>query len=71
MILATSEDAIRDTVSARADQLGFTANAISVRLGGHPTPQAVRRYLTGRCSLNTRYVSRICSVLRLELRPRK
>ena len=66
-----SEDRIRDAVSARADELGLTAYAISRLCGGSPSPEATKRYLTGRCSLNTRYVSAICEVIGLELKPSK
>ena len=36
-----------------------------------PSDDAVKRYLSGKCSLNSRYVSMICGVLNLELRPTK
>lgn len=62
-------DSIRDTITARADQLGLTAYAIGRETG--IDPGTVRRYLTGRCSLNSRYVSAICDVLGLELKPTK
>lgn len=58
-----NEDFIRETVSARAENLGLTAYAISKASGGSPTPEVTKRYLTGRCGLNTRYVSAICEVL--------
>ena len=64
-----SDDPIRDVVSARAEKLGLTAYAI-----GQLTDidaGTVKRYLTGRCSLNSRYVSRICAALELELKPIK
>lgn len=62
-------DNIRDTITARANQLGLTAYAIGRETG--IDPGTVRRYLTGRCSLNSRYVSAICEVLGLELKPSK
>lgn len=65
-----SDDLIRDTISARAESLGLTAYAISKACGGSPNPEATKRYLTGRCSLNTRYVSQICAVVGLELMPK-
>jgi hypothetical protein len=60
-------DTIREVISVRAQERGLTAYAI-----GKATdidPDTVRRYLTGRCALNSRYVSAICSLLELELRP--
>lgn len=62
-------DTIRDRITARADQLGLTAYAIGRETG--IDPGTVRRYLTGRCSLNSRYVSQICDVLGLELQEKK
>jgi hypothetical protein len=64
-------DTIRETIIARASELGLTANAISVACGGSPNPEATRRYLTERCHLGSQYVSRICGVLGLELKPAK
>ena len=64
-----TDDPIRETITARAEQLGLTAYAIAKRC--EMSPEAVKRYLTGRCSLNSRYVSAICEVLGLELRPVK
>ena len=61
-----SDDRIRDVVSAQADRLGLTAYAIGQL--ADLNPNTVKRYLTGRCSLNSRYVSKICDVLDLELR---
>ena len=60
-------DRLREVIAARAESLGLTAYAI-----GHASdidPGTVKRYLTGRCSLNSRYVSTICELLELELRP--
>lgn len=60
-------DTIREVISARAQERGLSAYAI-----GKATeidPDTVRRYLTGRCALNSRYVSAICDLLELELRP--
>lgn len=64
-------DHIRTAIIARAAELGLTAYAIAQRCEGSPNNEAVRRYLTERCSLSTRYVSRICDALGLELRPKK
>jgi predicted transcriptional regulator len=64
----SSEDKIRDTVSAQAERLGLSAYAI-----GQLTEidsGTVKRYLSGRRSINSRYVSRICEALDLELRPK-
>ena len=60
-----SDDTIRDTVAAQAEKLGLSAYAIAKSL--ELSPETVKRYLTGRCSLNTRYVSRIAKLLNLEL----
>lgn len=64
-------DHIRDTIIARAETLGLSAYEIAKQCDGSPNSEAVKRYLTERCSLSTRYVSRICDVLGLELRPKK
>jgi hypothetical protein len=64
-------DSIRQTIIARASELGLSAYAISVRCGGSPNPEATRRYLTERCHLGSQYVSKICDVLGLELRTAK
>lgn len=64
-------DTLRQTIIARAESLGLTAYAISVRCGGSPNPEATRRYLTERCHLGSQYVSRICDVLGLELKVAK
>jgi hypothetical protein len=64
-------DTLRATIIARAETLGLTANAISVECGGSPNPEATRRYLAERCHLGSQYVSRICEVLGLELKPVK
>ena len=61
-------DTIRDTIAARAETLGLTAYAIGQQC--EIDPGTVKRYLTGRCSLNSRYVSAICDVLGLELKPK-
>jgi transposase len=64
-------DRIRDAVIARAETLGLSAYEIAKRCDGSPNSEAVKRYLTRRCSLSTRYVSTICDVLGLELKPKK
>jgi hypothetical protein len=63
-------DTLRDTIIARAQLLGLTAYAIAKRCSGEqtPDPDTVKRYLSGRVSLNSRYVSQMCDVLGLELR---
>ena len=65
----SESDKIRDAVIARAKTLGLTAYAIAKQCDGSPNSEAVRRYVTRRCSLSTRYVSRICDVLGLKLTP--
>jgi hypothetical protein len=64
-------DAIRSVIAARAETLGLTAYEIAKRCDWSPNPEAVRRYLTGRCGLGSGLVSKICGVLALELRPAK
>lgn len=62
-------DDIQIAIAARAETLGLTAYAIAKSTGDEgPSEDAVRRYLVGRCALNSRYVSAICDVLDLELR---
>lgn len=65
-------DTIRETIIARAETLGLTAYAIAKQCVGEktPDPDTVKRYLSGVVSLNSRYVSQICDVLGLELRPK-
>ena len=65
-LMRNMPDTIRNAIIARADQLGLTAYAISK--AANLDPQTVKRYLAGRASLNSRYVSAICEVLGLELR---
>ena len=62
-------DTIRTTIIARAEQLGLTAYAIAKK--AELDPQTVKRYLSERCSLNSRYVSQICEVLDLNLTVKK
>ena len=69
MAIESEEDAIRDVVAQRAESLGTTAYAIAKTL--EMSPETVKRYLAGRCSWNTRYVSRIAAHLGLELRPKE
>ena len=64
------KDMIREAVAQRAAELNLTAYAISKQLEGVPSQESVKRYLSGRSSLSTKYVSRICEVLGLEVRPR-
>lgn len=61
------EDWIQQTVAARATERGLTAYAIAIKAG--LDPQTVKRFLEGRCALNSRYVSAICDVLGLVVRP--
>lgn len=70
MIGREQQDTIREAVAQRAAELKLTAYAISKQLEGVPSQESVKRYLSGRSSLSTKYVSRICEVLGLELRPR-
>lgn len=63
-----SDDTIRDIVSARAEKLGLSAYAIGTATG--IDPGTVKRYLSGRCALNSRYVSAISDYLDLEVVPR-
>lgn len=62
-------DTLRTTIIARAASLNVTAYWISQQ--AELDPQTVKRYLSERCSLNSRYVSQICDVLGLELKPAK
>ncbi len=65
-------DHIRETIIDRAQKLGLTAYAIAKQCSGErtPDPDTVKRYLSRRVSLNSRYVAQICEVLGLELQPR-
>jgi transcriptional regulator with XRE-family HTH domain len=62
-------DWIRDTVIDQASRLGLTAYAVAQKTGIEYS--TVNRYLTGKCSLNSRYLSLICTALELELKPVK
>jgi ribosome-binding protein aMBF1 (putative translation factor) len=64
-------DHLQSVITARAETLGLSAYEIAKRCGESPNKEAVRRYLTGRCSLGSAYVSKICDVLGLELRAKK
>lgn len=64
-------DHIQSVIAARAETLGLSSYEISKRCEGSPNPEAVKRYLTGRCGLGSPYVSKICEVLGLELREKK
>ena len=59
------DDWIRDAIVARADKLGLTAYAVAKHC--EIDPSAVKRYFTGRCALNSRYVSSICEAVGLRL----
>ena len=56
-------DPLRDLIRKRADSLGLTYYALAKLCGDNPTDDAVRRYLTGRTALNSRYVSTLLGVL--------
>lgn len=62
-------DWIRDTVIAQAARLRLTAYAVAQKTGIEYS--TVNRYLTGKCSLNSRYLSLICTALELDLKPIK
>ena len=62
-------DWIQEMVAARASERGLTAYAIAKEAG--LDPNTVKRFLDGRCSLNSGYVSKICDVLGLVVRPGK
>jgi hypothetical protein len=64
-------DHLQSVIAARAESLGLSSYEIAKRCENSPNPEAVRRYLTGRCGLGSAYVSKICDVLGLELRPKK
>ncbi len=69
-------DTIRATIIARSNKLGLTGYGIwKLVHAEYPDSKmdlsTVNRYLSGRVSLNSRYVSQICAVLDLELVPRK
>ena len=62
-------DEIQRVIAARAETLGLTTYAVAKATGEDgPSEDTVRRYLDGKCALNSRYVSAICDVLDLELR---
>lgn len=65
--MSESPDWIRETVAARAAERGLTAYAIAK--AAELDPQTVKRFIEGRCALNSRYASKICDVLGLVLRP--
>lgn len=64
-------DHLHAVIAARAESLGLSSYEISKRCDGSPNPEAVKRYLTGRCGLGSPYLSKICGVLGLELTPKK
>jgi hypothetical protein len=69
-VIGNEQDTIREAVAKRAAKLKLTAYAISKQLAGIPSQESIKRYMSGRSSLSTKYVSRICEVLGLEVRPR-
>lgn len=62
-------DHLQSVIAARASSLGLSSYAIAKQ--AELDPQTVKRFVEGRCALNSRYVSRICEVLGLQLRPVK
>lgn len=64
-----TDDWIQGAVAARATERGLTAYAIAKEAG--LDPQTVKRFLEGRCALNSRYASKIFDVLGLVVRPGK
>ena len=64
-------DHLQSVIAARAESLGLSAYEISKRCDGSPNPEAVKRYLTGRVALGSAYLSKICGVLGLGLKPVK
>jgi lambda repressor-like predicted transcriptional regulator len=62
-------DWIREAVAARAEERGLTAYAVAKE--AELDPQTVKRFMKGRCALNSRYVSRILDVLGLVVKPGK
>lgn len=67
----TMSDHLQSVIAAQAETLGLSAYEIAKRCDGSPNPEAVKRYLTGRCGLGSAYLSKICDVLGLELRAKK
>lgn len=63
------DDWIQELVAARAEERGLTAYAVAKE--SDLDPNTVKRFLEGRCALNSRYVSQICDVLGLVLKPGK
>jgi hypothetical protein len=66
-----TDDVIQATIARRAAEMRMTAYAISEAIENGPSHATAKRYLDGRCSLNSRYVSQICEVLGLELRQKR
>lgn len=64
-------DWIQRTISDRAETLGLTAYAVAQQCEPPLDPGTVKRYLDGRCRLNSEYVGRICDVLGLIVTPGK
>jgi transcriptional regulator with XRE-family HTH domain len=60
---------IRSQILAESERQNLSAYALAQRAG--LDPQTVKRYLSDRSRINSDYVSRLCDVLGLELRPRK
>lgn len=54
-------DPLRDQIAERVESLGLTAYAVAKSC--EIDPDTVRRYLTGRVSLNSRYVSAILTAI--------
>jgi hypothetical protein len=64
-------DWIRDAVAEAAASKKMSAYAISKKLEGSPTKEAIHRYLAKRCHLGTQHVSKICEVLQITLKQKK
>lgn len=69
-------DWIQETIAARAETLGLSAYAIAKQVReADPSctlsSETAKRFLDGKCALNSGYVSRIAAVLGLEFRVRK
>jgi hypothetical protein len=66
-------DQIRETIMARASELGLTAYGVSVLCVGEfgdteaVSEDAVKRYFNDETSLKSKFVSQLCEVLSLKL----
>lgn len=64
-------DTIHAAIKSQVDALGLSAYAVAERCGGSPNKEAVKRYLEGRASLTSAYLSRLCEALGLEIKKAK